>query len=225
MAFDTLKTQAKRAVKDVLGRNNFFFKQMYTVYPYMFDPDQLMFLTQTAIDQLAVPGTYIEVGCAHGATTAFVNRAMAQQGGKPRYITLDTFSGFPEEQSDYEIANRGKPGDIKTTFSVNRREWVQRSLELARVEGVECIQGDAAVFDYARVAPISWCLLDVDLYLPIKAALPRIYDALAPGGIIIVDDCMDDERWDGALQAYGEFVAERGLPFEVAHRKLGLIRK
>lgn len=225
MALDELKTRAKRAIKEVLGRNNFFEQEMFTVYPYMFEPDQLMFIANTAVEQLSVAGSYIEVGCARGASTAFVNRALAQHGAPPRYITLDTFAGFPAEQSDYEIRERGKPEDIKVNFVVNRQEWVERSLRLAGVRHVECITGDAAVFDYSAAAPISWCLLDVDLYLPMKAALPRIYEALAPGGVIIVDDCMDDERWDGALQAFREFTDERGLPPTIVHRKLGVIRK
>jgi O-methyltransferase len=224
MAHD-LKTRGKRFIKDLLGRNQFFAHEMYTVYPYMFDPDQLMFIASSLQEMHSVEGACVEIGCAQGATTAFVNRMLQQQGVRRRYVAIDTFEGFPVEQSDYEVNARGKPAHIKQSFTVNRPAWVEKSLALAGVRGVELITADAATYDYSALKPIAWCLLDVDLYLPIRAALPGIYDALAPGGLIIIDDCQEDERWDGALQAYDEFVRERGLPRTIVHRKLGLIRK
>lgn len=199
---------------------------MFTVYPYMFSPQQLMFIAGTAIEQASVAGCYVEVGCAEGATTAFVKRALAEEGVDKRYICLDTFAGFPTEQVTYEIEVRGKDKAIADAFTHNDIDWVRKSLNLAEVHDVELNKTDGATFDYARVAPIAWCLLDVDLYLPIAAALPKIYDALAPGGVIIVDDCqLEDERWDGALQAFDEFVAARSIERTIVHRKLGIIRK
>lgn len=199
---------------------------MFTVYPYMFSPQQLMFIAQAAMEQSAIEGCYVEVGCAEGATAAFVNRALADGGFRKRYICLDTFAGFPREQVSYEIDVRGKDKAIAGAFTHNDIAWVRKSLQLAEVDGVELIQADGATFDYRKLAPIAWCLLDVDLYLPIAAALPKIYELLAPGGMIIVDDCqLEDERWDGALQAYDEFVAARSLPREIVHGKLGILRK
>jgi O-methyltransferase len=221
---NSLKIRSKRLVKDVLGHSRFFAKEMYTVYPYMFDPDQLIFIASSLVEQ-EIPGCCLEVGCAAGATTAFVNRAMLQQGISRRYVAIDTFQGFPTDQSDFEINKRGKPAHIKESFTINNPAWVDRSLRLAKVSGVELITADAATFDYTTLGPIAWCLLDVDLYVPIAAALPGIYEALAPGGIIIVDDCQEDERWDGALQAFDEFTDARGFPRTIAHRKLSIIRK
>jgi SAM-dependent methyltransferase len=216
----------RHIIKDGLGRTKYFSREMFTVYPYMFSPQQLMFITDMALGQAPVAGCYIEVGCAEGATTAFVRRALIEAGVAKRYICLDTFAGFPTDQVVYEIEIRGKDKGIAQAFTHNDIEWVRKSLNLADVRDVELNQADGATFDYAGVAPIAWCLLDVDLYLPIAAALPKIYDALAPGGVIIVDDCqLEDERWDGALQAYDEFVTARSMPREIVHRKLGIVRK
>jgi SAM-dependent methyltransferase len=216
----------RHTIKDNLGRTKYFSREMFTVYPYMFSPQQLMFIASTALEQAPVAGCYIEVGCAEGATTAFVNRALAEERVAKRYICLDTFAGFPSEQVNYEIEVRGKDKAIAEAFTHNDLEWVRKSLNLADVHDVELNKADGATFDYASVAPIAWCLLDVDLYLPIAAALPKIYDALAPGGLIIVDDCqLEDERWDGALQAYDEVVAKRSMERSIVHGKLGIIRK
>jgi hypothetical protein len=48
---------------------------------------------------------------------------------------------------------------------------------------------------------------------------------MSPGGIIFVDDCMPHAYWDGALAAYEEFVAQRGLERRIAFDKIGVIRK
>lgn len=47
---------------------------------------------------------------------------------------------------------------------------------------------------------------------------------MSSGGIIVVDDCKPAELWDGALQAYEEFVEQKGLSNEIAAGKLGIIR-
>lgn len=222
----SLARSLRHLIKDKLGLTKYFSREMFTVYPYMFSPQQLMFITRAALDQATVAGCFVEVGCAEGATAAFVNRALVDGGHRKRYICIDTFAGFPREQVSYEIDVRGKDRAIADAFTHNDIAWVRKSLALAEVGAVELVKADGAAFDYAGIGPIAWCLLDVDLYLPIAAALPKIYEVLAPGGVIIIDDCqLEDERWDGALQAYDEFVAARSLPREIVHGKLGIVRK
>ena len=93
------------------------------------------------------------------------------------------------------------------------------------VADVISIEADAARFDFSAAAPISFCLLDVDIYLPIAAALPKIYDALSRGGIIVCDDCCPNTTYDGALRAYEEFVEGRRLSRDLILGKFGIIRK
>jgi hypothetical protein len=50
---------------------------------------------------------------------------------------------------------------------------------------IEC---DPAQFDFASVGPIAFALLDSDLYVPVAAILPKLYENLSPEGIILVDD-------------------------------------
>jgi len=64
------------------------------------------------------------------------------------------------------------------------------------------------------------------LYRPMKKALPELYQVLSPNGIIVVDDCDSKNiQWDGSDQAYKEFMIERGLPIQIMHSKLGIIKK
>ena len=110
-------------------------------------------------------------------------------------------------------------------FILNRREWVSHSLAQAGVPEIELVEGDAALHNYADGDGISFCLVDVDLYQPIKAILPKVYAELSPGGIIVVDDCMPHPDFDGALFAYNEFVEAIGEESEIVCEKLGVIRK
>ena len=48
---------------------------------------------------------------------------------------------------------------------------------------------------------------------------------MSPNSVIIVDDVADNNRWDGAYQAFMEFAKERGLDHETVGNKCGIIKK
>lgn len=197
----------------------------FNVYPYMFTPNQLMFLAETYRSARDIPGCCLEVGCAYGATTVFLKKLMAEEGVQKDYIAMDTFSGFVPEQADFEIKSRRKRPGLKKEFSLNKREWFEVSLRMAGAGDVRALIADAAKFDYASLGPIAFCLLDVDLYIPTREALPKIYKQLSPGGVMIIDDCKPGGDWDGALQAYQEYCADRKIPVDIHCDKLGVLRK
>jgi SAM-dependent methyltransferase len=212
-------------IKDGSLKTGIFDKKMFSVYPFQFSPQQLIFLTQCVEQVAEVDGCCAEVGCNRGYTTAFLNRFMEESGIKKPYFAIDTFSGFIADHVDHEVEARGKSESIRFKMADNKKTWFDRSMEVTGIDGLTAIQADAATFDYASIGPIAFCLLDVDLYVPIAKALPDIFENVAPGGIIVVDDCAPDQAWDGALQAYDEFVAARNLPHDVRHHKLGVIEK
>ena len=91
---------------------------------------------------------------------------------------------------------------------------------------VRSIETDLNKYDLTTLGPLSFVLLDVDLYRPMKKSLPELYEALTPDGIIVVDDCSSaDIRWDGSDQAYKEFMMEIDRSPQIIHGKLGIIRK
>lgn len=79
--------------------------------------------------------------------------------------------------------------------------------------------------NYDNLAPFKLILLDVDLYLPTKKTLPKIYDLLVDGGIVVVDDVQDNMNYDGAYQAYMEFVTERHMNPDIVGNKCGIMYK
>jgi O-methyltransferase len=190
----------------------------------MNEPKQLVFLTEYVRAAGSVPGCFVEAGCAYGATTVFLNKFMNGEGIERDYYAIDTFSGFVDEHVEHETRNRSKPVSLKNHFTENTKAWFDRSMILHGVKRVKSVESDVTKFDFSAVAPIAFCLLDVDLYKPINDVLPKIYRAMSPGGIIVVDDCKAAELWDGALQAYEDFVRQKGLSNEITAEKLGIIR-
>jgi SAM-dependent methyltransferase len=214
-----------RLIKDASLRTGIGERKFFSRYPYMYEPNQLVFLTECINAVRDVPGCFVEAGCAYGTTTVFLNRFMKSMAIDRDYFAIDTFSGFVPDQRDHEVRERGKQlSHFKGVFSDNRKAWFDRTMALNGLERIRSFETDVTQFDFSAAGPIAFCLLDVDLYQPIRDVLPKIFAALSPGGILVIDDCQPDAPWDGALQAYEEFVRANGLRHEIVAVKLGVIR-
>ncbi len=195
-------------------------------YRYNFTPAQLCFLCECVTRTASLPGPIVEVGCYAGDTTVFLNKHMESCGIRKRYYCIDTFSGFTREDIEHEVSARDKkdaPFDLG--FRDNSKRWFDETMLLNRIDHVRSIQADVNAFDFAGIDDISFCLIDVDLYRPVRSALERVYDRVPKGGIIIVDDCISAHLFDGAFQAYAEFVAARNIDRHIISGKLGVIEK
>jgi O-methyltransferase len=214
-------------LKDLSARTGLFRDTVFQgLYPFMFTPTQLQFLTRCLIDTREVTGCVVEAGCAYGATTVYLKKFMAEKAIQRDYVAIDTFSGFPKEHARYEITHRDKPSRfLKKAFTDNTKLVFDTGMACNGFTDVRAVQSDIVEFDFGAIDQIAFCLLDVDLYLPIKAVLPRIYDRLAPGGILVVDDCAPGTVVDGALQAYEEYCSDVSCLPEIECGKLGIIRK
>jgi predicted O-methyltransferase YrrM len=151
---------------------------------------------------------------------------MDAQDIQKHYYAIDTFSGFVAEDIRIEVADRGKTAGMLAEFEVNKKKWFDGTMQQNNITRVRSIETDVNKYDLTTLGPLSFVILDVDLYRPTKKALPELYRALSADGIIVVDDCSSsDTRWDGADQAYKEFIKETDRPLEIIHGKLGILRK
>jgi SAM-dependent methyltransferase len=183
-----------------------------------------MFLCDCLEQVRDVSGHIVEIGCSAGKTTIFLNRFLKATGAKRDYLCLDTFSGFTEHDVEYEVENRGKQ---RKQYGTSWADWSRRLFEMTMkfngFDRVRTVEADVNEYAFNEVDRIAFCLVDVDLYLPVKSALTKVYEKLTPGGIIVVDDCVNDHKYDGARQAYSEFVREEGLPEVFRCSKFGVI--
>jgi O-methyltransferase len=207
----------------------------YPRYGFMFSGRQLRYMMNCLEETASVEGAVLEVGCAYGVTTILQYEFLRDSGIEKPYICIDTFDGFTEKDIRFENKIRGKVYDYTKHFKNNDVDRFKENLLTRKITDVVVRQEDIADVSPGSLPVISYCLLDVDLYLPVRAGLELIYDKLASGGIIVVDDCWIDHSYllnpdihnklDGAIAAYREFVAERGLPEVIVESKLGIIRK
>jgi len=195
---------------------------MYPKYVYNFTPEQLAFLVGCINKTKPLEGAIYEIGCGAGCTTLFLNRHLQCSGIKRRYVCIDTFKGFTRSDVSWEILHRGKKAGDYREFAVNSPQWFRYTMRANSCD-VVCLPMD--VQDYQFREKISFCLVDVDLYKPTSYALSNLWPVLEPGGIIVVDDCRERNRWDGAYQAYTEFTKTMGLPETVVLDKLGVVEK
>ncbi len=193
-------------------------------YPYQTEPIQLAALVQEIERLKDRPGCIIEIGVARGMTTRFLVEHLQRSGrAAPRYFAIDTFSSFTKADLAYEVEKRGKTPLNFTPFKYNDYDAWRRNF--AEFTFVHAIQADCADVDYDDLAPVKLAFLDVDLYKPTAAVLPALYNALVPGGVILVDDVAENNAWDGSHQAYMEFCEQRGFPIRLIGNKCGAIYK
>jgi O-methyltransferase len=161
-----------------------------------------------------VDGDVLEVGCWLGGTAALGSSFLRRTGSPRRYVCVDTFEGFVPEQFAHD-ADRGTPAKHAALFDDGGETLVRRLLDRWGEPQVELVRGDICTID-ARLLPesIAVCLLDVDLEIPIYEGLKRIVPRLAPGAVVVVDDCPESTSWVGARIGYRRFCDEAGRPEE-----------
>ncbi len=201
-----LKTILKRSLKLA------FSPMVYRYYPIGLQPSRFYFWTDSLYRTRALKGSVVEIGIAAGGTSASSYKFLRQIQSNREYVCVDTFDGFPKEQfaQDVKLGNSWKRFD---QFSSNSISLVRKVLKQHDAEGVTLIQGDISTIDPALLPKtISACLLDVDLAVPVYDGLKLIWPLLEAGGIIVVDDCYENNIGDWqAYKGYKRFCQELGL--------------
>jgi len=219
-------TSSRNRIKELCKKLVFRYTQIGRPnYPYGIEPIQMATIINEIERLKEIQGNIAEIGVARGMTTRLICEHLINQQIHDRQtlFALDTFSSFIEQDLQFEIEKRGKTRKELQGFAYNDYEiWKKNFSEFPFVKP---IQTDCAEFDYRKISPLKLVFLDVDLYLPTKKALPKIYKQLVNGGVILVDDTRDQCEWDGAYHAYMEFCRSEGIPPKIIGNKCGLIYK
>jgi O-methyltransferase len=195
-----------------------------TRYDFLLEPNELLELMLALRRGESLPGDVIEVGVARGRTTVFLNRFLDSLDSAKTYYVVDTFSGFVPEDVAHEQLNRGNEGYSYTGFSYNSlRVWERNVVQDNGLKRVKIIPEDIKRVHFDPKQMFSTALLDVDLYLPTKAALETIYPRLVPGGTIIVDDACEGGPFEGAFAAFKEFAKLKPAECRILPPKCGIV--
>src|SRR5262245_22287380 len=212
-----MRVGVKRLVKSLLR------PLLYRYPPIGLQPERLQLWLRTLIETAAVAGDVVEVGCSLGGTAAFSWRMLQNLRVRKRYVCIDTFSGFVPTQFADDL-DRGNRETNRWLFADNSQGLVRSILDQHGAREVALLKGDIADMSESRLPErISAALLDVDLAVPIYAGLRKLYPRLAPGGVIVVDDCPEGYDWQ-ARQGYERFCRDAQLEprYELG---VGLVRK
>ena len=173
----------------------------------------------------SLPGPVVEVGCAAGGTTAFACRFLSGIGCRKQYYCIDTFSGFVAGQLDTDHRLGLSHSHDKTFRNITARRLKGNLHRWGIRSNVHIIRADICSIDDSLIPEeISVALLDVDLRDATYAALQKTFPKLAPGGIILVDDCVEGTSWVGANVGYLDFLESAGLTPRY-HFGLGVLEK
>jgi O-methyltransferase len=156
-------------------------------------------------ERRGVSGAFVECGVYRGGC-AGVMASLA--GPASRTWLFDSFEGLPapsaEDQSQ-ALASAGRfaaPEDgvrrlLLEELDLNpanisiEKGWFEQTLPEAR----------------RRIGPVAVLRLDADLYASTRCCLENLYDLVAPGGFVILDDYY---AWPGCRRAVDEFLERRG---------------
>ena len=184
-------------------------------YPYNLEPVQLAEIIH-GINKAAAGNKIVniyEVGVARGMTTRFICEHIVSNNFFCNFFCIDTFSGFTENDVEYEVNNRGKSYNDFDIFQKNFKEY----------SFLKPLKIDAAKFDFSKTGKVDFLFLDVDLYKPTRTVLENIKPFLGKNSVVIVDDVLENQWCDGAYDAFMDFVGKNNFKYRIAGNKCGII--
>jgi hypothetical protein len=212
----------KEFLKKIIFRYTFFGRPNY---PYNVEPIQLVTFINELERLINVSGNIVEIGVARGMTTRFICEHIRTQklNNSLTFFAIDTFNSFNIEDLNFEIKERGKSLLDLKGFDYNDYEvWKKNFKEFSFLKA---IKADCSTLNYSELGPIKLSFLDVDLYLPTKNALFKLYDATVSGGVILIDDVLNNNTYDGSYQAYIEFCLSKNIDPKIIGNRCGIIYK
>lgn len=138
------------------------------------------------IEVRQLPGDCIEFGGFHGGLSFFLALCIRELGLAKRVFMLDSFQGLP--QTDAALDGPFERGMMASEL--------QAVLRLRAALGLDAlVEVRAGWFEdsLAQMPPAAqFCLahLDADVYGSTKTALRYVLPRLAPGGAVVLDDCL-----------------------------------
>ncbi len=172
------------------------------------------------IEKRRVAGAFVECGVWKGGTIGLM-AYVAEKAKSGRDIWLfDSFEGLPEPtaldgQKAVEYSSSRQSGTLASIGKcVGPLEDAQRLFSsVLKLQGknVHIEKGwfqDTLANAKERVGKIAILRLDADWYESTKCALENLFDAVVPGGYVIIDDY---GHWEGCKKAVDEFLSQRGI--------------
>lgn len=168
-----------------------------------------------------VPGDLIETGVWRGGATIFMRALLKVYGETDRTVWVaDSFEGLPEPSADkFSLEARAYHGPALKAYDrfAASLDVVQRNFRAFSLldDRVQFLQGwFKDTLPAAPITQLAVMRLDGDYYESTMDALTALYDKLAVGGFVIIDDYGED-AWTYCRRAVDEFRTNRGIADEM----------
>jgi O-methyltransferase len=157
-----------------------------------------------------VPGDFMETGVWRGGSCIYAKAVLAAHGDTTRRVWVcDSFEGLPAHDGRYD-ADIGDQfhtfGELAISLEEVRENFERYGLLDDRVEFLKGWFADT--LPEAPVEQLAVLRLDGDMYASTMDAIVPMYDRVAPGGFVIVDDY---GAVPACAQAIHDFREERGI--------------
>jgi O-methyltransferase len=165
-----------------------------------------------------IGGAFVECGVWRGGASILAALRFRSHGQLRPIWLFDSFEGLPpprEIDGPAAAAWASDPhgSNYKDNFAADEGEVLDA---LARFDvDAHVVKGwfdDTLPVERDRLAPIALLRIDGDWYDSVLCCLTNLYDKVAPGGWVILDDYY---YWDGCALAVHEFLARRKLPHRI----------
>ncbi len=156
-----------------------------------------------------VHGCVVECGVWRGGMSAGLGKIL---GSDRDYFLFDSFEGLPPAKDiDGEAARKWQQDRDSSNYYDNCAappEFARQAMTLAGIPSYFLVKGwfQATLPGFVPPAPIAFLRLDGDWYDSTMICLEVLFDQVAPGGIILLDDYY---TWDGCSRALHDFLSRR----------------
>ena len=156
-----------------------------------------------------VPGCVVECGVWRGGMSAGIGKVL---GPGRDYFLFDSFEGLPPaKEIDGQAALEWQSAKEAPTYFDNcsaGTEYAERAMREAGIKTFHLKKGwfEKSLPGFKPPAPIALLRLDGDWYDSTMVCLSQLFDFVAPGGLIILDDYY---TWDGCSRALHDFLSRR----------------
>ncbi len=197
------------------------FKHVRITSPYtMTSREGLLWTNKIALQVIDnnIPGSFVECGVARGGCSALMALVARQENKHRKTWLFDSYEGLPPqseldgEQKAIRHKDR-KANDLAEGYCYGSYEDVSRliynKLQLS-FDDVTLVKGwfqDALPEWKSKIGQIAVLRLDGDWYESTKCCLENLYDSVAVGGYVIIDDY----SLPGCKLAVDEYTATRKL--------------
>lgn len=170
-----------------------------------------------AIEARRVAGAFVECGVWRGGSAAVMAAVAARARSGRKVWLFDSFEGLPEPTA--------LDGSAAATYAGMRSGGKLRSIEqlVAPLDDVREVMRRVGVDERAlairkgwfqdtlplargEIGPIALLRLDGDWYESTRVCLEQLYDQVAAGGAVVIDDY---DYWEGCRRAVDEFLARQ----------------